>query len=85
MLGRTVGEIETSMGAHELAEWRQLCADEVIGDERTDYWQALMISTYCNSKRDTKKQADPFTLSDFMPRRSSGETDLDDDPLLRND
>jgi hypothetical protein len=84
MLHKTVGEIE-QMGAYELAEWRQLCADEVVGDERSDYWQALMVSTYVNSKRDTKKQAEPFGLSEFMPRRGSENENLDDDPLLRND
>jgi hypothetical protein len=86
MLGRTVRELETGMGAFELAEWRQLCEAEVVGDERSDYWNAMLISTYSNVHRDRKRFPTPFDLSDFMPGRAGGNHGVDDeDPLLRND
>lgn len=77
MLGRTVGEIERGMGAVELGEWRRLCDEEVIGQERDDYWRAMMISTYVNAHRDTRKRSQPYGLSEFMPRRRTDEDDVD--------
>lgn len=81
MLGRTVGEIESGMGAYELGEWKRLCAEEVLGDERSDYWQAQMLSAYCNVHRDRTVHPSLYDPKDFLPRR----VPLNDDSGARDD
>jgi hypothetical protein len=61
-LGKTVGEIESTMSAIELREWIKLAGTEPVGPLRADY-QAGMISAVIASVNSRKR----YKPSDFMP------------------
>ncbi len=56
------------MSSAEFAEWMAYYAIEPFGEERADLRMGVLASLIANINRDPKKQREPFTPSDFMPR-----------------
>lgn len=64
-LGKTVGELSSSLSSRELMEWMAFDSMEPIGDRRGDLQNAMLMCLLANINRDPKKS--PYRVSDFIP------------------
>ena len=55
-----------------LKEFNALSERQKDAQEWLDYRTGLLCSVIANVNRDRKKKSQPFTPSDFMPRKASG-------------
>lgn len=72
-LGRTVAELEDSIGSGELTEWAAYYQIEPFGQWR-DNWNIAHVSTIL-ANRWRKKTDRPLTIDDFIYRTSDQETE----------
>ena len=63
-LGRTVAELEHSLGSSELIEWQRFWAREPWGAHRDNIHAGLIASTLANAFRGKGSKA--ITYQDFM-------------------
>ena len=80
-LGKTVHELERSLGSRELAEWMAYDSIDPIGEVRGDLRAALISSTMANIHRSTKTRA--YKLADFLLIKDP-EPDLPIDAQIKN-
>lgn len=62
-LGRTVGELEDSLGSKELNEWQAYYHIEPFGQWRDNYHAAMLATAIYNTSGRIKK---PAKINDFM-------------------
>ena len=62
-LGKTVGEIEQSMGSSELSEWQEYYGLEPWGAWRDNWHSAQIAALLYNANRGKQK---PLNSADFM-------------------
>jgi len=62
-LGKTVAEIEASMGSAELSEWQEYYALEPFGTWRDNWHSAQLAALIFNVNRGKQK---PVSTADFM-------------------
>tara|TARA_R110000803_G_scaffold43701_3_gene93020 strand:+ start:8564 stop:8896 length:333 start_codon:yes stop_codon:yes gene_type:complete len=63
-LGRTVAELQATMGIREFIEWAAYYKLNPFGPVRGDYQAALIASTVANANRSSKQRAPK--LEDFL-------------------
>lgn len=66
-LGRTLAELESTMGAGELLLWQALFRVEPWGELRADFRTASQMALMAEMKRDRKRRGKPFQVAEFMP------------------
>lgn len=67
-LGRTLAELESTMGAGELLLWQALFRVEQWGELRADFRTASQMALMAEMKRDRKRRGKPFQVAEFMPK-----------------
>lgn len=67
-LGRTLAELESTMGAGELLLWQALFRVEPWGELRADFRTASQMALMAEMKRDRKRRGKPFQVAEFMPK-----------------
>lgn len=73
-LGRTLAELEATMGAGELLLWQALYRIEPWGELRADFRNASQMALMAEMKRDRKRRGKPFQVGEFMPKWWMDET-----------
>lgn len=66
-LGRTLAELEATIGANEYAHWLALYRVEPWGEDRGDFRMASEMALLAESNRNRKKRIRPFSPVDFLP------------------
>lgn len=64
-LGKTVGELESTLSSNDLSEWMAYFRVEPFGEDRKDLRMGILASVIANSNRGKSQR--PFKPSDFMP------------------
>lgn len=78
-LGRTLAELNATMGAGELLLWQALYRVEPWGEIRADFRNASQMALSAEMKRDRKRRGKPFQVAEFMPKWW-GEDDTPESP-----